>query len=197
MSLATQPSKTTLLELPDYNDHRSDQELIAAANEGDAEAFEALYFRYRDWVVNLACRFTGDNDLAFDVLQETFIYFLKKFPGFELRCQLKTFLYPAVRNLALAARQKAERSQGDPAHLTELPDQGSEIESGSTEALMAVLNSLPEFQREVLLLRFANDLSLPEIAEALQIPVGTVKSRLHNGLDALRRDPRTKDFFGA
>ena len=62
-------------------DARTDQELVALANGGDASAFEVLYLRYRDWVVNLAFRFTGDRDLALDVLQETFLYFLKNFPG--------------------------------------------------------------------------------------------------------------------
>src|SRR5207253_4516862 len=85
---------------------RTDQDLIAAINRGDPEAFEELYFRYRDWVTRLAFRFTRNEDLALDVLQELFIYFLKKFPGFELRCELKTFLYPAVRNLSLGMRRK-------------------------------------------------------------------------------------------
>src|SRR5215813_2968765 len=67
----------------------SDLELIAAINNGDSAAFETLYFRYRDWVVSLAHRFTGDNDAALDVMQETFLYFLKKFPGFRLTANLK------------------------------------------------------------------------------------------------------------
>src|SRR5436189_2340957 len=98
---------------PLKSDSRSDQELIAAVNDGDSNAFEALYYRYRDWVVSLAYRFTGDRELTLDVLQETFLYFVKKFPGFELTAQLKTFLYPAVRNLSIAARRKADRFQSD------------------------------------------------------------------------------------
>ncbi len=88
-------------------DKRSDLELVAAMNGGDAIAFEVLYLRYRDWVVGLASRFTGDEDLAMDVLQETFLYLLKKFPGFALTASFKTFIYPAVKNLAIAARKKA------------------------------------------------------------------------------------------
>src|SRR6266571_9345084 len=94
-------------------DSRSDLELISAINSGDDSAFEVLYYRYRDWVVALAFRLTGDRELALDVLQETFLYFVKKFPGFRLTAQLKTFLYPAVRNLSIAARRKAERFQSD------------------------------------------------------------------------------------
>src|SRR2546423_15536798 len=91
----------------EYLDPRDDQQLIAAINCGDSAAFEVLYFRYRDWVVGLAHRIIGDSDAALDVMQETFLYFLRKFPGFKLTANFKTFLYPAVRNLAIAARQKA------------------------------------------------------------------------------------------
>jgi RNA polymerase sigma factor (sigma-70 family) len=97
--------------MPETPDAASDQQLIAALNTGDADAFEPLYRRYRDWVVALAHRFTGDESLALDVMQETFLYLLKKFPGFRLTAQMKTFLYPAVKNLSIAARRKTSRVQ--------------------------------------------------------------------------------------
>ncbi len=181
---------------PKYDDPRTDQDLIDAVNLGDDGGFEALYRRHRDWVVNLAFRFTGDHALALDVLQETFLYFLKKFPGFTLTCQLRSFLYPAVRNLALAARRKAERLQSEDGELPELaaPPPAATGDTARGQ-LAAVVSALPETHREVLLLRFVDGLSLNEIAEALEIPLGTVKSRLHNALDILRRDGRTKEFF--
>lgn len=176
-------------------DSRGDQELIAAANDGDAAAFEALYFRYRDWVVNLAFRFIGDRELALDVLQETFLYFLQKFPGFVLTCQLKTFLYPAVRNLSITARRKAQRAQGD----APVPETMEAAEPAGANTPLneigAVLSGLSAEHREVLLLRFVDGLTMAEIAQALEIPVGTVKSRIHNGLATLRADGRTKKFF--
>ena len=178
----------------DEEDSRSDHELIAAANAGDAGAFEALYFRYREWVANLAYRFIGDHSLALDVAQETFLYLLQKFPGFVLTCQLKTFLYPAVRNLSIAARRKTQRAQGDaplPETLEALPSTG-----GSLDEVEGVLNRLSSEQREVLLLRFVDGLTMPEVAQALDIPLGTVKSRVHNALAKLRADERTKKFFG-
>lgn len=182
---------------PTHDDPRIDQDLVAAINGGDAWAFETLYWRHRDWVANLAVRFTGDHALALDVLQETFLYFLKKFPGFTLTCQLRSFLYPAVRNLAIAARRKAERLQSEDGELPELeaPPPASTNHT-ARDQLAVVVTALPETHREVLLLRFVDGLSLNEIAEALEIPLGTVKSRLHNALDTLRRDPRTKEFFG-
>ena len=191
-------------------DSRSDEQLIALVNQGDVEAFAVLYRRHRDWVVHLAMRFTGDHALALDVMQELFLYFLRKFPGFTLRraqggplsCQLRSFFYPAVRNLSLAARRKAARHQADETELPELAApavQGgpgaADDPAASRAALQEVVGTLPEPQREVLFLRFVDELSLQEIADALEIPLGTVKSRLFHALQALRQSQRVKKFY--
>jgi RNA polymerase sigma-70 factor (ECF subfamily) len=174
---------------------RSDHDLVAALNRGDSAAFEVLYFRYRDWVVSLATRITGDPAAALDVLQDTFLYLFKKFPGFRLTAQMKTFLYPAVRNLSIAARTKAERYRATDEAAVELELTLASETQAIEGDLNYVLGRLPEEQREVLLLRFVDGLALNEIAEAMRIPVGTVKSRLHNALQTLRNDPRTKELF--
>jgi RNA polymerase sigma-70 factor, ECF subfamily len=176
-------------------DDRSDDALVAAVNRGEAAAFEVLYYRYRDWVVNLAYRLTGDRDVALDVLQDAFLYWSKKFPGFELKARVTTFLYPAVRNLSIATRRKLERAQGDAAALEMLP--APEGRAGGEEDLAAVLAQLPEEHREVLLLRFVDGMELGEIATAMGIPLGTVKSRLHYALKTLRESEGTKKFFAA
>jgi RNA polymerase sigma-70 factor, ECF subfamily len=175
---------------------RSDLELVAAINRGDAAAFEVLYLRHRDWVAGRAYRFTGDSDAALDVLQETFLYLLRKFPNFRLTANLKTFLYPAVRNLSIAARRKAARYQATPAELDLIEHAPAPATTPAAAGdLQTVLAALPEEQREVVLLRFVDGLSLAEIADAMSIPLGTVKSRLHNALQTLRQDDRTRTFF--
>jgi RNA polymerase sigma-70 factor (ECF subfamily) len=177
-------------------DSRSDQQLIAAINDGDAAAFEVLYYRYRDWVVSLAYRFTGDRETALDVLQETFLYFVKKFPGFRLTAQVKTFLYPAVRNLSVGARRKAQRFQSSEDETGKIEgDLATDPVLGQDESLNAALALLSDEHREMLLLRFVDGLSLAEIAEVSNIPLGTVKSRLHNALACLRNNPLTKTYF--
>ena len=184
--------------LDESTDARTDEALIAATNACDPEAFEVLYRRHRDWVVNLAFRFTGDRDLALDVLQDAFLYFLKKFPGFRLTCQLRSFLYPVVRHLSIAAQRKARRCQSDGTDLADLEAAKSSEATTSPsdrEQLAAALAGLTEEHRETLLLRFVDGLSLKEISEALGIPLGTVKSRLHQALAVLRRDERTKAWF--
>jgi RNA polymerase sigma-70 factor (ECF subfamily) len=172
-------------------DSRSDEALIAAVDHGDTAAFETLYYRYRDWVVHMAYRFTGDRELALDVLQETFLYFSKKFPGFRLTAKLTTFLYPAVRNYSIAARRKADRYISQAAGLEQTAPASTDTHAGLAE----VLTGLPEEHREVLLLRFVDGMSMEEIAAAARIPVGTVKSRLHYALKTLRASDATKKLL--
>ena len=173
----------------------SDQELIELANKGDPDAFERLYCRYRDWVYRLAWRFTGNRPDALDVLQETFTYLLGKFPGFELTSSMTTFLYPAVRHVSFTIRSKRSRFTFSEEVLDELAAPKSEESEHYRSELSAILIVLPDEQREVLLMRFVDDMSLKEIAAALDVPIGTVKSRLHNALWALRKDRRTRDYF--
>jgi RNA polymerase sigma-70 factor (ECF subfamily) len=143
----------------------------------------------------LAWRFTGNREDALDVLQETFTYLLGKFPGFELTASMRTFLYPAVRHLSAAIGAKRRRFASDTEILEELAAPASAEPGSRRSELAAVLSVLPGEQREVLLMRFVDDMSLREIAGALAIPVGTVKSRLHNALRALQSDRRTRDYF--
>ena len=96
-------------------DARNDHQLIDAVNAGDPAAFDALYLRHRDWVASLAYRLTSDREAALDVMQETFLCLLRKFPGFRLTAKLRTFLYPVVRHLAAAQREKYKQRTSIPA----------------------------------------------------------------------------------
>ena len=173
----------------------SDEELIELANKGDPDAFAGLYQRYRNWVYRLAWRYTGSREEALDVLQETFMYLLRKFPGFELTASMTTFLYPVVKHLSLAIRHKRRPAIFAEEKLTELPAPVSEEIADQRAELAAVLGVLPAEQREVLLMRFVDDMSLKEIGTALNVPVGTVKSRLYHALQKLREDRRMRDYF--
>ncbi|MBI1372920.1 MAG: sigma-70 family RNA polymerase sigma factor [Phycisphaera sp.] len=177
------------------DDPRSDLELVDAINSGDPAAFDALYLRYRDWVLRLAWRFTRDHDAAGDVLQDTFTYVLRKFPGFALTARFTTFLYPVVRHVAIANQKKARRMILDDGQI----DQPAEPDPPSADTqrrqLASVMACLSEDHREAVLLRFVDGFSLAEIAEAVGVPVGTVKSRLHHAIKALRDDPATQRYF--
>ncbi len=162
------------------------------ATGGDPDAFETLYRRYRDWVHRLAWRCTGNEQDALDVLQETFIYLLQKLPGLQLTASMTTFLYPVVKHLSLNLRRR-RHPQSDEEILLTIP---APTEPSAPRAeLAAALAALSAEQREVVLMRFLDDMSLDEIALALDVATGTIKSRLHRALETLRHDPRTRDYF--
>ena len=169
-----------------------DEQLLQRAGAGDPEAFEALYRRYRDWVHRLAWRFTGNQQDALDVLQETFLYLLQKLPDFRLTASMTTFLYPVVKHLSLNLRRRRHPGT-DEEILLAIPDPTAPPTPRAE--LAAALSALSEEQREVILMRFVDDMTLDEIAAALSVPTGTIKSRLHRALEILRRDPRTRDYF--
>jgi len=175
------------------HDPRSDAVLITAAGAGDVAAFGVLYSRHRDWVVRLAYRFTRNEPDALDVLQDAFAHLLKKMPGFRLRAKMTTYLYPVVKNLSISLLRRRGRTVADEAGMAQVP--APEAPGGRLDDLAAVLSILPDEQREVVLLRFVDGFSLEEIAEAVRIPTGTVKSRLHHALRKLREDSRTRRYF--
>ncbi|MEA2709570.1 MAG: hypothetical protein QOF78_2171 [Phycisphaerales bacterium] len=181
--------------MPPPADPRSDHDLIAALNAGDAAAFDALYYRYRDRVLRLAYRFTANHADAQDVLQETFSYLYRKFPGFRLTAAMTTFLYPVVRNLSLEIHRK-KRATASADVLEELPGFAAAAGEAETRAdLAAAMANLSSEHRQTVLLRFVDDLSMDEIAAAMNVPVGTVKSRLHHAIAAMREDPRVRRYF--
>ena len=181
-------------------DRRSDEALVAICNHGHARAaeaaFEALYRRHKDYVLRVALRFVPDIDTALDVLQDTFLQLLRRFPptgeGITLRAKLTTLLYPIAKNTAITAVRKAGRFPVDddvtPEDLHVRPGRGD-------DDIGRLLAALPPVQGEALTLRFVDGFSIGEIAEVLDIPEGTVKSRLHGGIATLRASPLLKDFF--
>lgn len=182
-------------------DGRSDAELVEVCNRGDSRAalaaFSTLYERHRSYVLRVAQRFTEDRELAADALQDVFTYLLKQFPppgpGLTLSARLTTYLYPVAKNATLSLLRKARRletSGNDPDELPADP-------AADGDDLDRLLAALPAERREILSLRFVDGLSLEEIAAALEIPLGTVKSRLHLSIKALREHPAGKKFFEA
>ncbi|MDE0212809.1 MAG: sigma-70 family RNA polymerase sigma factor [Deltaproteobacteria bacterium] len=185
-------------------DRRSDRELVELCNRGDrdeaVQAFETLYRRHRDYVTRVALRFGADREAAVDVLQETFLYLLKKFPltgqGLVLTAQLRSLLYPVAKNLTLSSlRQRARLDDSEEFDPDRLQAPGSTDPAERDPArLSSALARLSAERREVLLLRFVDDMSLQDIADTLAIPLGTVKSRLHLAVRELRESPEIKDF---
>ena len=164
-------------------------------NACDEQAFEWLYQRHRDWAYAMAWRILGSAQNAEDVLQETFCYVLGKFPGFELRCQFRTFLYPVVRNLALGALRGERRYVGGEQASAAIEMLVSTNEQNVGRDFQDIIASLSPEHRETLMLRYIDGMTLPEIAELVGIPLGTAKSRLHHALSQLRQNPKVRNLL--
>ena len=162
------------------------------AVSNDVAGYESLYRQHRDWVFKVAYRFTGNRDDSLDVLQEVFIYLLNRFPTLELRANLRTFLYPAIKHISLGIKKKKGRTVSIDGMLEE---PAKVVITEHTSELVAALECLAPDIQEVIILRFVDDMSIDEIAESLEVPAGTVKSRLYRALQHLRNSPQTQKYF--
>lgn len=170
------------------HDDRSDADLLAAYVRGDVRAFDTLYHRHKDFAARVARRMARDESEAMDVLQEAFAKLVEHAPRLRLTAKVSTWLYPVIRN-AIAERRRKERTlrlapTDDPMAHTPAP-----AAAPDTSDLARRLAALPDDQREVVMLRVVEELSVQEVALALDIPEGTVKSRLHHALHFLRAIP--------
>lgn len=174
-------------------DAPSDDELLRRLARGDIGAFDELYARSADVVYRVALRVTGSEADAADVTQMAFEHVFERARKLRLSGRLTTFLYPVTVRLARRARERARRHVSDGEAFQAAIEglaAGAEAAGGDPSAdraaLAARLGRLPVGQREALLLRVVDGLSVQQTAEALGIPEGTVRSRVHGALRALR-----------
>ncbi len=165
-----------------------EKELIQKAKIGDKEALNEIIEIYYDEIYKFLYRRMGNKAAAEDVTQDTFIKFIKNLPYYKEKNKLKSFLFTIAINTSndFFRRHKQETS------LLSLDNAGDEITKDETEqkeeALIvrqAVL-SLPDVQRDVIILRFYHDLKIKEIASVQKVPIPTVKTRLRRALKALK-----------
>ncbi len=167
-------------------------EIVRRVLEGDADAFGAIVDEYQKNVYNLALRMTGNPEDAQDMSQEAFIKAFNSLASFRGDSKLSVWLYRIVSNVCLDFLRSRKRRQtvslnmddgeGGSSEL-EIPDLSAMPEEElnrrlTREAVRKGLLSLPEDQREILLLREIEGLSYDEIAQALELEAGTVKSRI-------------------
>lgn len=162
----------------------SDVELIRLGNKRKAKALEELYHRYKQFVYGRAFYYMRNEADALDVSQEVFSAFMKKFPGFVLEGKLTTFLFPMIRNQAVMLLRKKKMIRLDSAEHV-IDESSHEIYDDGLDSYLSYLN---EDQREIFLLRFVQNYSLSEISDLVQTPLNTVKSRIHKGLEKIRKN---------
>jgi len=177
------------------SDDDLDEELMARVARGDREALVALVERYNAPLLGYLYRLVGgDRALAEDLAQETFVRLLRP-AGYQPGRAFRPWLYAIATNLARDhAKSATVRRQATPVSedaLLALCDRSPSPEEQALRAedasrIATAVGALGSEYREVILLRFYHGLSLAEIAEALAIPLGTVKSRLSVGVRRLR-----------
>jgi RNA polymerase sigma-70 factor (ECF subfamily) len=167
--------------------------LIGRAQGGEAIAFEQLASLYAGRLWRSALALGKDAHWAEDIAQETLVEAWRSLPRFDGRCRFSTWLYGILRHRFLKGRrqQNAVGLSASDVLAQEpcpacLPDRAAEMSEDARRVRQAVA-ALPEEHRLVVELRFFAGATLDEIAAALDCPLGTVKSRLHNALEKLRQ----------
>jgi len=184
----------------------SDEDLALRMAQGDSGAFDTLVHRYEDELFGYLYRYTRNAALAEDVFQNTFLQVWTKGNQFDKGRSFKPWLYMIATNQAIDALRKQNRhkhlsieetrgfgdGEGESNRLAEMLE-GREVDpaesmdwSESQEAVRHAVDQLPVIFREVLILAYYQGLKYREIAEILDMPVGTIKSRLHSALMKLQ-----------
>ena len=179
---------------------RTDEELVARATAGDLESFNQLVLRWERPIYALAYRTLGREEDARDVVQEAFLRAFRGLRGFKGEAKFSSWLYRITLNLC---RDWIRRERRAP--LVQVPegvdavdladDQAAPVDSvedlvARREMSLAVsraMAELPEEQRTAIMLKEYHGLTFQEIADLLECPLSTVKTRLYQGLSVLRR----------
>jgi len=164
-------------------------QIIIRAQSGDREAFAILFEQYKNLVYKTAYLMLAESSEAEDALQEIFVQVYKSLSGFDPRkAAFTTWLYRVTFNYCLNHRRKKRPftlplEDMAPALRNEFP--GSQL--ADEEILQQAIGKLTDRQRAVVILRYFWDLPYAEIASILEVPLGTVKSRLDLALKTLRK----------
>ncbi len=161
----------------------SDVVLLQCVSEGKEAAFEELYQRYNVPVFNYLVRLTHDNGVAEELLQDVFLIIWQDAGSFRGHASVKTWLFRIAHHRAVSwLRQRPGNTQGDfeDVGITDIATdpEGKVIEAWTVKQIRAALDSLSNKHRAVLELAFFYDLPYTEIAQVIQCPIGTVKSRV-------------------
>ena len=159
-------------------------ELVQQAQRGDRKAFDELVCTHEQGVMNMIYRMCGDVQVAEDAAQETFVQAWLHLSSYRTQTSLRNWLYRIGVNAATDLLRKEKRILPNDIENLHLTDRrpGPEVMLTQTERIVMIqkaILSLPDLSRVVLVLREYEELSYHEIAETLDIPVGTVMSRLN------------------
>jgi RNA polymerase sigma-70 factor, ECF subfamily len=178
----------------------SDEELILEfQTNGTERAFEILVQRFKNPLTNYVYRFLGDYDGCADIVQDTFVKVYRYKDSYSSLAKFSTWIYTIAGNLARTEYQRRRRrnffsisSYGDEEKTFDIPDNSYRPDvtadaSIKNEIIQKALLKVRDSYREAVILRDIQELSYEEIAEIMQIEVGTVKSRINRGRAELQK----------
>ena len=184
----------------------TDEQLLANYAAGDQRAFGELIRRYQQELFAFLARFVSDSAAADDLFQETFIQVHRNASGFDAQRKFRPWLFTIAANKARDHLRSANRrsaqsldqsvsggGEGDAPAYVDLMDSGmapppSELTlAEDVAAVQRILAELPPHYREVLVMSYFHHFAYKEMADMLEIPLGTVKSRLHAALAAFAK----------
>lgn len=178
-----------------------DELLIRRAQRGDADAFEQLLLEHQKNVYNLCYRMAGNPDDAMDLSQETFLRAWRCLDQYQFASAFSTWLYRLCSNICIDFLRRRRRQQTVPLTFEDadgeeqtyavpdaqpLPEEQVELKLTRETLAAAMAQLLPE-HRAVLQLRVVNEMSYEQIADVLDIQIGTVKSRLSRARNQLKK----------
>jgi RNA polymerase sigma-70 factor (ECF subfamily) len=194
------PRGASYLPRPEEGRGRTSAEdtlLIRRLTAGDEEALGTLMDRYGGALLHFAHRLVGDLHLAEEIYQDTMLKAWQQAGSFRMEGHLKAWLFRVARNNAIDYMRRKRVSTEEYTATLETADEKSQPEMLLERAwvsaeMMRALDDLPDVYREVIALRFYHQLCYQEIAEIMNIPLGTVKSRLSYALGRLTKILREK-----
>ncbi len=177
----------------------TDAQLVRRVQKGDKGAFDVLVLKYQHRIVNLIMRYVRDPDQALDITQEAFLKAYRALPRFRGDSAFYTWLYRIAVNTAknyLAAQRRRpmdiELDLQDPEQFelhaklreTDTPE-GNALSQELSETVQRAIEALPEDLRTAIILRELDGMTYEEIAQTMECPVGTVRSRIFRARDAI------------
>lgn len=186
------------------SDQRADQELVARAQRGDKRAFDLLVLKYQQRVVSLISRYLRDSSEVMDVSQEAFLKAYRALPRFRGDSAFYTWLYRIAINTVknhLVAQGRRPPGNDLEAEVAEQTSAGVRLQEHGTperhllsqeiaSTVQEALSRLPEDLRTAIVLRELQGMSYEEIANAMDCPIGTVRSRIFRAREAIDKKLR-------
>ena len=203
------PASSSIHSLNMTEDFRyTDEELIARFQDGDEQAYVELVNRYRNRLMTFVYRFVNDMEKAEDIVQDTMLKLYQKKHYYKQIAKFSTWIYTIAKNLAFTElRRKKSRkitvlsqmnsNEKDYEIPSDQPETGQEIQNEfALKLIQAAIQGLPDRFKTIIILRDIEELSYEEISSILDVPLGTVKSRINRArlqLQAELQDLKQKE----